>query len=375
MSEFIGNKVPTDPWVVLALIILATLVLAYTASLVILRILKPAVAKLSPENENQIHRLLDKHLFPLMFIGALLAIIDVVPLPSNILRTSQALLRASIIVLVIFLAAKGALLFVRNLAASYEPMRDLRDLLETVVKVTLISLGGMIILDTLGVSITPLITTLGIGSLAVAIALQDTLSNFFAALYVKADRPVQAGHYVRLQSGEEGYVDHIGWRNTRVRLLSNNLVIVPNSKLLQSHITNYYLPEKATAVLVEVGVHYDSDLDKVERVTCAVAKEVLATVPGGVASFEPFIRFHTFNQSSIDFTVILRGREFTDGFLIKHEFIKKLHSRYRQEGIAIPFPIRTVHLQSATDDRHEKRASFGRPVVSRGDIRAELKGN
>ena len=93
---------------------------------------------------------------------------------------------------------------------------------------------------------------------------------------------------------------------------------------------------------MNVGVDYDSDLEHVERVTCDVARDVMRTVPGAVAQFEPFIRYHTFGESSIDFTVILRASEFVDQYLVKHEFVKRLHQRYRQEGITIPFPIRTL---------------------------------
>lgn len=111
-------------------------------------------------------------------------------------------------------------------------------------------------------------------------------------------------------------------------------------------------------MLVQVGVDYGSDLGHVERVTCEVAKETLHTVPGGVANFEPFIRYHTFGDSSINFTVILRAREFVDQFLLKHEFIKRLHERYEQEGLTIPFPIRTiVRRTSAGADRAGERAS------------------
>jgi small-conductance mechanosensitive channel len=141
-------------------------------------------------------------------------------------------------------------------------------------------------------------------------------------------------------------VERIGWRSTRVKMLPNKTAVVPNSKLVQSTIINYDLPDPELAVLVPVGVHYDSDLRKVEQVTCAVAKQVMQTVPGGVPSFDPFIRYHTFNQSSIDLTVILRSQRFVDGYLIKHEFIKKLQQRYREEAIVIPFPIQTVHLKS-----------------------------
>jgi len=137
----------------------------------------------------------------------------------------------------------------------------------------------------------------------------------------------------------------ISWRNTTIRQLPNNVVIVPNSKLASIIVTNYYLPQQEMSVLVQVGVGYDSDLEKVEKVTIEVAKEVMREVPGGVPEFEPFIRYHTFGDFSIDFTVILRAREFVDQYLVKHEFIKRLHRRYQQEGIEIPFPIRTIYMR------------------------------
>jgi len=149
-----------------------------------------------------------------------------------------------------------------------------------------------------------------------------------------------------LESGQEGYVMQIGWRSTRVRMLPNNILIVPNTKLVSSQITNFYLPETEMAVLVQVGVSYQSDLEKVERVTIEVAKQVLQEVEGGVKEFDPFIRYHTFSDFSINFTVILRAKEYVSKYLITHEFIKRLHRRYQQEGIEIPFPIRTVYMKS-----------------------------
>jgi small-conductance mechanosensitive channel len=103
------------------------------------------------------------------------------------------------------------------------------------------------------------------------------------------------------------------------------------------------------AVLVEVGVDYDSDLEHVQDVACAVGREVMQEVHGGVPEFEPFIRFHTFGESSVDFTVILRVREFTDQYLVKHEFIRRLHLRFAREGIVIPFPIRTLVGRAPAD--------------------------
>jgi small-conductance mechanosensitive channel len=221
----------------------------------------------------------------------------------------------------------------------------LTSLTQNITKVIILIIGGLMLLSALGISVTPLLTTLGIGGLAVALALQDTLSNMFAGFYISIARQVRVGDFVRLESGEEGYVTDIGWRATRVRMLPNNIVLIPNAKLAQSVITNYYLPEKEMAVLVQVGVHYASDLKKVERVTCEVAKEVMKEIPGGVPEFEPFIRYHTFADFSINFTVILRAKEFVDNYLIKHEFIKKLHERFAKEGIIIPYPIRAINYQ------------------------------
>lgn len=150
---------------------------------------------------------------------------------------------------------------------------------------------------------------------------------------------------MELDSGERGYVTDIAWRNTTIRALPNNMIIVPNSKMASAIITNYCQPEKEMSVLIQVGVSYNSDLEKVENVTIEVAKEVMREIEGGISEFEPFIRYHTFGDSSIDFTMILRTREFVNQYVIKHEFIKRLHKRYKKEGIDIPFPIRTVYMQ------------------------------
>jgi small-conductance mechanosensitive channel len=125
-------------------------------------------------------------------------------------------------------------------------------------------------------------------------------------------------------------------------------VIVPNIKLIDGVITNYSLPDREVSIVVQVGVHYRSDLEKVERVVSEVAKEVMRSVNGGLPQFEPFVRYHTFADSSVNFSVIVRGREFVDSFGIKHEFIKRLHRRFREEGIVIPFPIRTLEVGKET---------------------------
>jgi len=218
-------------------------------------------------------------------------------------------------------------------------------LTRNIARIFVFSIGALIILNSLGISITPILATLGVGGLAVALALQDTLSNLFAGFHITVAKQIRVGDYIKLETGEEGYVVDINWRSTKIKMLSNNIVLIPNDKLNKAIVTNYYLPDKEMAVLVDLGVHCKSDLEKVERITCQVAKSVMAEVNGGVTYFEPFIRYNAFGGSSIKFTVILRAKEFVDQYLIKHEFIKRLHKRYDEEGINIPYPIRAINYE------------------------------
>jgi len=218
-------------------------------------------------------------------------------------------------------------------------------IIANITRVIVFIIGALVILQTLGISITPVLTALGVGGLAVALALQETLSNLFAGIQVIASQQVRAGDYIKLDTGEEGYITDITWRNTTIRALPNNLIIVPNSKLASAIIRNFQLPDTEVSFSIDVGVSYDSDLIKVEEITVQTAKDVLLKTEGGVKNFEPFIRYHTFADSSINFTVILRAKEFVNQYLLKHEFVKALHQSFKNNNIEIPFPIRTVHLK------------------------------
>jgi small-conductance mechanosensitive channel len=219
-------------------------------------------------------------------------------------------------------------------------------LLDYTVRAVVICVGLLVVLNNLGIAITPILTALGVGSLAVALALQPTLTNYFAGLQISLARPIRVGDFISLESGQQGFVVDIGWRATRIRELPNNVIVVPNSRIVEMLITNYNLPETEQSALVQVGVSYGSDLEKVERITIEVAKQVLAEVTGGVPKFDPFIRYNAFGDSSINFSVILRVSTFVDRYLVMHEFIKRLKRRYDQEGIEIPFPQRVVHMHA-----------------------------
>jgi len=219
-----------------------------------------------------------------------------------------------------------------------------------ILKGTILVVGFLIILSFLGVSITPLITALGVGGLAVALALQDTLANLFAGIHILVEKSIRVGDSIKLETGQEGYVEDITWRTTRVRMLPNNTVIIPNSKLSQSVVTNYYLPEKRMSLLIPIGVSYSSDPERVERILIEETKKAVGEIPGLLGDPEPFVRFIPgFGDSSLNFTLICQVQEFVDQYLAQHELRKRIFKRFKEEGIEIPFPHRTVYLREEKD--------------------------
>ena len=235
-----------------------------------------------------------------------------------------------------FLASEVLVKLVRTHGPAIDPSLPTTTLTENIVRIVVVILGLLVILKGLEFDITPMLTAIGVGGLAVALALQDTLANLFAGVYLTVAKHIRIGNYIKLSSGEEGYLVDIDWRASRLRQLTNNTVLVPNAKLSQSIVTNYHSPEHELAVTIDASVDYTSDLDRVERIATDVARDVMQTVRGGVAGFEPVVQFHTFGDPGIGFSVTLRAQEFVDQYLIKHEFVKRLHKRFLAEGVTIP---------------------------------------
>ncbi len=223
-------------------------------------------------------------------------------------------------------------------------------LINTVIKAMVYAIGVLVMLNFIGISITPIITALGVGGLAMALALQDTLSNLFAGIHILAEHTIRVGDFIRLETGQEGSVADIGWRTARIRTPQNNMVIVPNSKLSQSVVTNYYLPERPFILQIPIGVSYDADPDVVERVLVDEVHKATSEVPGLMGDPRPSVNFVPgFGASSLEFTLVCRVSDYGDQQSVKHELHKRILKRLRQEGIDIPFPTRTVYVKKAPE--------------------------
>ncbi|MDE2970803.1 MAG: mechanosensitive ion channel family protein [Acidobacteriota bacterium] len=219
----------------------------------------------------------------------------------------------------------------------------------TLVGVAL-TVGILVVLDQLGISVAPLLATLGVGALALALALQPTLGNIFAGIQLVAAAQFKVGDFLRVNdAGVEGYVTDIGWRTTTLRTLLDNHVIIPNSQLADSVLTNLHTPDPRVRLSIGVGVHYDTDLEEADRIAREVIREVQEGTEAGVSGFAGHIRWREFGDSAITFDAILQAKKPLDRFDLASAFIKRLHRRYDEAGIEIPYPIRNLYLRTGLE--------------------------
>lgn len=221
---------------------------------------------------------------------------------------------------------------------------QLMPIIQSITKIIVLLITVIIILGKAGYDIGPMLAGLGIAGLAIALALQPTLASFIAGFYIIVDRPLKVGDYIQISDGKKGYVEEIGWRTTRIRSWQNELVIIPNSKLAETVITNYNLPTNEMVLTEEIGVSYNSDIDKVKKVLTEVAKKILKTAEGVIKDVEPTIKLQSFDDSCIKFKVIMRVKERKHLFSVGPVLREEIFKAFRSNKISIPYPQMDVHL-------------------------------
>jgi len=237
---------------------------------------------------------------------------------------------------------------VRFYGARVKGAQSVTSLTQRLAQIVVLAVGMVWLLKVVfDLSLTPILTTLGVGGLAVALALQETLSNLFAGFYVSISGLVRIGDYIKLNTGEEGYVQDINWRCTTMRTINDNLVVVPNSKLGQAIFTNYYLPEPRMGLSISLGVGYDSDVDRVEKILREETLAAAADISGLLTDPAPTIRF---NPGPSDWSLIYQINfnigQFADQYLVQSELRKRLYKRLVREGISMPFPTHNVIMET-----------------------------
>lgn len=258
------------------------------------------------------------------------------------------------VILVMFVLVKlatGYFYFqARRHAKADEEVRERTSTPQKLMTGAIVVVGALFILQIAGIDVSPLLAGGAVGGIIIGLALQDSLSNVFAGLFINMDRPIQVGDLLRLDQDREGFVEEVGWRYTKVRLWNDSMLLIPNAKFGQSSFINFNRPVSELQVNVDCGVAYDSDLDLVERIAIEAARAAQAEVNEEEMLFEPYVRWRSFGDYSIQFRVFCRADHATKQYRLISACVKQIQKRFREEGITIPIPERTIHMRPKSDN-------------------------
>ena len=265
---------------------------------------------------------------------------------SQVDTVGQALGVMIVITVVVGLLSSAIDWYLASLATSATRVVDRRllPLIRRAGGVIIYAIGGLLMMDVLGINISPLIAGLGLGGLAVALAIQPTLANLFAGTYVMTEGVIATGDYIQLENGLKGYVVEVGWRSTRIRDWRNNLVVVPNSKFAETIITNFQQPTNAVNVYFECGTSYDSDLYRVEEICLEVMDTIIDSHPMAIKEYGKYFAFDNFGDSNVNFWLFVQATDRLGSFVVQSDMMKLLHKRFQEEGIVINYPVRTLQF-------------------------------
>ncbi|MGO9231991.1 MAG: mechanosensitive ion channel family protein [Bryobacteraceae bacterium] len=333
-------------WIGPGIVLVVTFAVGYLVRSLILRGLRAWVARTGSRPGHVLCTALSG---PTTIWAVILAVhlaIQSAPLPLIVTeKYAPRILIALWIASFTLMAMRSAGDLVRGYGSQIPGALPVTTLTTTLAQLTALVLGLLLLLSAENVQVTPILTALGVGGLAVALAMQDTLSNLFAGFYIAVAGQMRLNDYIKLASGEEGYVADIGWRTTAIRSLGNNLVIVPNSKLAQAIVTNYNLPAQRMSASLQVNVPYDADPDVVERLLVEIATAGANDIPGLLGEPAPSAALDPgFGEFALGFTLSFYIAEFSQQYAVRHQLRKRILRRLREEGIAVPYPTREIHL-------------------------------
>ncbi|MBT3643135.1 mechanosensitive ion channel family protein [archaeon] len=211
----------------------------------------------------------------------------------------------------------------------------------SIVKIIVYVAAFLIILQSWGVEIGPLLAGLGVAGLAIAFALQSTLSNVFGGISMLLDKSIQVGDVVKLDADTGGKILRINLRSTKVLTFDNELIIVPNAKLAEGNIQNIALPEPTARVVIPFSVAYGTNIDKVKKIVLAELKKIEHFIEDP----EPSVKFLVMNDSSLDFKAYFYVDSYKNKLGAIDEANTRIYNALNKNNIEIPFPQMDVNLK------------------------------
>jgi small-conductance mechanosensitive channel len=335
---------------------LAVFVACIIGGLVVRKILFKWVRRWSTSSGHHLDDVIIPSLRTPILIWALILGFDLATrssvLPTRYVKPINIALETLWIISLTIIAAQVSGNLVRTYSSRSQGSNQAPTLTKTLTQILVAILGLLFLLNYLRVDIRPLLTALGVGGLAVALALQDTLANLFAGLYISVSSQIRVGDYVKLNTGEEGYVSDITWRSTTLRALANNFIFIPNSKLAQAIITNYNLPNKSMGMSITIHAAFDADTDRIEKL---LLEEALKDkIDGLITDPPPNVSWSQAADSSLQLSLNFQVAEFVNQYGVQSELRKRIFKRFRKDGIPLPYPTQAVLLETKSDLPSEK---------------------
>ncbi|MCA9519278.1 MAG: mechanosensitive ion channel family protein [Myxococcales bacterium] len=337
------------PWIWPSVTLIAWLVLGFYLVRRLLRFLLARAEKTVNPYDDELVPTLRRPLQVGVLIAGLALWRTLAPLPPGT-STALGLVTKGAITLVIVLVIDGIIqTWMAIRARSSNVLATTGHVLRIAARVVVYIVGALMMLSNMGIDVTPIVASLGVGSLAIGLALQKTLEDFFSGLLLAADQPVRIGDWVEFD-GLTGSVISIGWRSSRILTLHRTYVIVPNSVLAQSKLINRSFPDENFQFQAEVGVGYETDLDRVIEILRDVVTAVHREDKRATPDFKPIPVCKGFGDSSIDFAVWCSSKSWGEHFGLKDVVVRAIRRRFAQDGINIPFPIRTLDVPKHSVD-------------------------
>ncbi len=274
--------------------------------------------------------------------------VTIKPSFAKVIQDTLFVLIVLLVVLAINNLFKSIIQWLHETSANKEFVRRFAPILEIGEKLFVWTAGLMIVMKRFNYDISSLVVSMGVGSLAIGLAAQDTLSNIIAGLTILLDQPFKVGDRIKLESGEFGDVLEIGLRSTKIKTVENYVLVIPNSLLVKSKVLNFYLPESRTVGRVSVGVSYGEDPEKVRSVLVKSALEVDEVL----RQPEPSAFFTEFGDFSLNFLLVFHVDDPKKVFSTANKIRDRILENFRREGIDIPFPIQTIYLRRENESQN-----------------------
>jgi len=337
MLPYVAHWLHLPPLIAYIIVLAALLVGALCLGLILHRIFHRIARRVKGTWGDLTIEVLEFLVLPLVVAGALEIAVEIVELPPRYQHITRKVMSAVILVVVFNFLARGVALFFRNLAKKDPGFLRLTQPAILAERVIFAFLALTIFLENLGVSLTAVWTTLGVGSVAIGLALQATLSNLFAGITILADRPISPGDHITLPGNNvEGEVTRIGWRATEMRTPSNEVIFVPNSTMASSVLMNYSLSGSGATAVVTVKVSAASDPEKVESTLREAAQKARGN-SAQPAEQEPKVAITSdFTDPFLQFSLKVPVKTLSDRDRVSEALRKEIAQAYREGKLKSP---------------------------------------